>query len=379
MVGYLGRSPPGIHPPRHPWFFTPPGGAGTILLLPGSGGRAALSCGEGLSPGATLLGKRWHWASLPRGAAAPSWLIHPAPRGRCGETGVAGSRGAGGCQDFGDTHSVTLGAWQAGSTAFSGHSLQTGGALTPGGTGSTSIALGRRDRKWVLAKPCVPSTALSPSQQRPCHRNIPPAPAKGVKPNPPPPFTSTPQEPLSGTVPITWVSPGQLSPDTHLSTIVTRSTISTTRTLGTGGALDAAFTGEASLTLEGGRERWWPSGGWGLRGRQSQPGIERGSTYPGTGGTGGTSVSRDTLQEVGAESARGGQRGSPGREGVPVASGCAGVTTTAPSLAGRWATGKVTVPHCGRAPPALTCSPGLPASPGGPAGPGRPWEEEEER
>lgn len=53
---------------------------------------------------------------------------------------------------MGDTYSVTLGAWQAGSTTLSGHTLQTGGALVPGGTGSTSITLGKRERKRVLAR-----------------------------------------------------------------------------------------------------------------------------------------------------------------------------------------------------------------------------------
>lgn len=39
-------------------------------------------------------------------------------------------------------------------------------------------------------------------------------------------------------------------PHTHLSTIVSGSTVSTTRTLGAGGALDTALTGETSLTLQ---------------------------------------------------------------------------------------------------------------------------------
>lgn len=81
---------------------------------------------------------------------------HIQPRaGDGGGMGVTGSRGSkGDKKDLGgggdDTYSVTLGAWQAGSTTLSRHTLQTGGALVPGGTGSTSITLGERDRKRPL-------------------------------------------------------------------------------------------------------------------------------------------------------------------------------------------------------------------------------------
>ena len=60
---------------------------------------------------------------------------------------MTGSRGPrGDVRILGDTYPVTLGTWQASSTTLSGHTLQTGGPLVPGGTGSTSITLGRRDR-----------------------------------------------------------------------------------------------------------------------------------------------------------------------------------------------------------------------------------------
>lgn len=174
MVGYLGRSLPGVHPPRLSWFFTPQEGLGPSSSSSRAAGQSwAQLVRRDCPQGPHCWAQRWHRASPPGGAAAPPWLTgaHPAPRGRCGETGGPGAEQR---QDFGDTHSVTLGAWQAGSTAFSGHSLQTGGALTPGGTGSTSIALDRsRHRKWVLVKPCVPVTAPSPSQHRPHHSTVP--------------------------------------------------------------------------------------------------------------------------------------------------------------------------------------------------------------
>lgn len=66
-------------------------------------------------------------------------------------------------------------------------------------------------------------------------------------------------------------------PRTYLSTIVTGSTVSTTRTLGTGGALDTAFTGETSLTLERGSRRGAEAvrGGGGHRGGCRKPAEER--------------------------------------------------------------------------------------------------------
>lgn len=63
----------------------------------------------------------------------------------CGRGGGCRQRVNGGhWEKGGDTHSVTLGAWQAGSTAFSRHPLQPRGALVSGGTGSTGVTLGKK-------------------------------------------------------------------------------------------------------------------------------------------------------------------------------------------------------------------------------------------
>lgn len=152
------------------------GEAGTILLFPGSGGRAGLGsqlaagdCPQGPRSDGDRGGSEYPlpWGLLPTSHGLGE---HVRPRGGDGGgTGTAGSRGPrGDVRILGDTYSVTLGAWQAGSTTFSGHTLQTGGALAPGGTGSTSITLGKRERKRVLARTRrFPGTARSPRLQLP--------------------------------------------------------------------------------------------------------------------------------------------------------------------------------------------------------------------
>lgn len=178
---------------------------------------------------------------------------------------------------MGTTYPVTLGTWQASSTTLSGHALQAGGALVPGGTGGTSITLARRHKTEVRVELAHgrPLPTFGPSKR---------GKAKATS----LPFT---HHPSSASL-VCW------QPGTYLSTIITRSTISTTGTLGTGGALHTTFTREASLTLgRGGRK-----GGQGCHGdgghqagAKSQLGSEWGSAYPGTSRPGGTSISRDTL------------------------------------------------------------------------------------
>lgn len=137
-----------------------------LLCTPGSS-----SSPEGLSPSSSSsLAMQKSRAQLParskglspRGTSVPEHPIPVAPallRGAPAGGGASGCRREQGCEqrmegthrDLGDTYSVTLGAWQAGSTTFSGHPLQTGGPLVSGGTGSTSITLGERDGKEELA------------------------------------------------------------------------------------------------------------------------------------------------------------------------------------------------------------------------------------
>lgn len=154
-----------------------------------------------------------------------------------------------------------------------------------------------------------------------------------------------------------------------------------------------------------------PSGGrQAPGGAKSRLGRERGSTYPGTGGTGGTDISGDTLcgRQRQGQRGKGGPWGqAEGSPGCPQGWGGTGscrpggmgkgwgpccspgrglrgahglgerrgdpISSPQPRRGvGRWE-GDRDCPMPRPCSPALTCSPGLPASPGGPAGPGRPW------
>lgn len=332
MVGYRGRSLPGVHPPRLPWFFTPQEGLGPSSSSSRAGGQSwAQLVHRDCPQGPHCWGQRWHRASLPRGAAAPPWLTgaHPAPRGRCGETGGARSRAASGFWGHALCHPWRLaGRQHRVLRAFPADR----GDPDPRGHREHQHRPGQeRHRKWLLVKPCVPVTAPSPLQKRPRHSHIPiTAPSPSQK--HPSPFTAArsrspgtcpsqrgeakPTPPTVYILPsraLSGYSPRHLDPDTHLSTIVTGSTVSTTRTLGTGGALDAAFTGETSLALEGaGKPR--PSGGWGLRGARTSWASNGGQLTLAPAGPG-APASPGTPCRRGVQSQRG-RAGGPQRLGV---------------------------------------------------------------
>lgn len=197
-----------------------------------------------------------------------------------GAQGWWGTGDQGGPQGFGDTRHLgtrTLSPLAPGRPAAPrspGIPCRPGGPWFPGAPGAPASP-------WERGK-----TGISEIPAQQIHPGLSPSPGGEAKPSH-----------LHTRAPQAGDSPRRSPPGTYLSTIVTGSTVSTTRTLGTGGALDTAFSRESSLTLgRGGRTG--PEavrGVWGTLGCREFRGTRRGSAYPGTGGTGGSGISRDTL------------------------------------------------------------------------------------
>lgn len=182
-----------------------------------------------------------------------------------GAQGWWGTGDQGGPQGFGDTRHLgtrTLSPLAPGRPAAPrspGIPCRPGGPWFPGAPGAPASP-------WERGKTGVSEI---PAQQ--IHPGLSPSPGGEAKPSH-----------LHTRAPQAGDSPRRSPSGTYLSTIVTGSTVSTTRTLGTGGALDTAFSRESSLTLGRGGRRGPEAirGVWGTFGVPRVQGDTEGFSLP---------------------------------------------------------------------------------------------------